>query len=95
MSLREIRLDAWSWLNCKPVMAHPESPQARRVFPELARTWVPEQDKRRLAVYKLLTAQGNGQAGQIAEVAGDEDAAERRELDDAAKLIDAALSYLL
>ena len=95
MGLREILLDAWSWLNYKPVMAHPESPQARRAFPELARTWVPEEDMRRLAAYKLLTAYDNGQAGQMAAVAGDEDAAERRELGDAAKLIDAALGYLL
>jgi hypothetical protein len=48
-------------------------------------TWVPEADMRRLAAYKLLTAYDNGQAGQMAAVTGDEDAAERRELGDAAK----------
>ncbi|MFE6592599.1 hypothetical protein [Streptomyces sp. NPDC057781] len=94
MGLRQLVIDAWSWLNYKPVMADAGRPGSR-AFPELAKTWVPPQELRRLAAYKVLAAYDNNQAGQLAAAGGDESALERRELGDAANLVDTALGYLL
>jgi Phage portal protein, SPP1 Gp6-like. len=93
--LRELLIDAWSWLNYKQAMAHPSSP-GHHAFPELNNSWVPAEDLRRLAAYKFLTAYDSNQAGQLASVTGDDHhGVERRELGDPSKLIDTTLSYLL
>ncbi|MEW1700694.1 hypothetical protein, partial [Streptomyces sp. NPDC091278] len=63
MGLRELVIDAWSWLSYKGTLA-PET--ARRTFPELGGQWVPEEDLRRLAAYKSLVAYDQNQAGQLA-----------------------------
>ncbi|MFF3659273.1 hypothetical protein [Streptomyces olivochromogenes] len=95
MRLRELLIDAWSWLNCKQAMAHPSGP-GHHAFPELNTSWVPAEDLRRLASYKFLAAYDSNQAGQLASVTGgDHHGVERRELGDPAKLIDTTLSYLL
>ncbi|MFE7246035.1 hypothetical protein [Streptomyces sp. NPDC057580] len=94
MRLRTLVIDAWSWLNYKPVMADPDRP-GHRAFPELAGSRVPGEDMRRLAAYKLLAAYDSNQAGQLAAITGDHKGLERRELGDASKLIDTALGYLL
>nr|WBO77822.1 hypothetical protein SBE_001373 [Streptomyces sp. SBE_14.2] len=94
MSLRQFVIDAWSWLNYKPVMADAGRPSSR-AFPELAKTWVPPHELRRLAAYKVLASYDNNQAGQLAAAGGDASALERRELGDAANLVDTALGYLL
>ena len=73
----------------------PDRPLNRRAFPELASSWVPEEDTRRLQAYKLLAAYDSNQSGQLAAVSGDHKALERRELGDPGKLIDTALGYLL
>ena len=95
MSLRALVIDAWSWLNYKPVMGDPRQRAVRRAWPELASSWIPESDLRRLAAYKLLAAYDSNQAGQLAQAGGDEAGQERRELGDASKLIDTSLGYLL
>ncbi|UYB43975.1 hypothetical protein SLV14_007022 [Streptomyces sp. Je 1-4] len=87
-------IDAWSWLNYRPVMAEAGRP-GNRSFPELAASWLPPHELRRLAAYKVLAAYNNNQAGQLAAASGDESALERRELGDAANLVDTALGYLL
>ncbi|MDI3406278.1 hypothetical protein [Streptomyces cavernicola] len=94
MGLRQLVIDAWSWLNYKPVMANVGC-RGDRVFRELVRTWVPPQELRRLAAYRVLASYDNNQAGQLAASGGDEVAVERRELGDAANLVDTALGYLL
>ncbi|MGW0822551.1 hypothetical protein [Streptomyces sp. NPDC002845] len=94
MRLRQLVIDAWSWLNYKPVMADPRRP-GRNAFTELAASWVPDEDLRRLAAYKLLAAYDSNQAGQVTAASGDDAGLERRELGDAAKLVDTALGYLL
>ncbi|KOX33006.1 MULTISPECIES: hypothetical protein [unclassified Streptomyces] len=93
MGLRELFIDAWSWLNYKETMSAPD--HGRRVFPELARQWIPDDDLRRLTAYKMLVAYDQNQAGQLAAAYGDEDGLDRRELGDPARLIDAAVGYLL
>jgi hypothetical protein len=94
MGLRQFVIDAWSWLNYKPVMADAGRPSSR-AFPELAASWLPPHEMRRLAAYKVLASYDNNQAGQLAAAAGDDAALERRELGDAANLVDTALGYLL
>ncbi|MEU4897971.1 hypothetical protein AB0B12_14735 [Streptomyces sp. NPDC044780] len=94
MGLRQFVIDAWSWLNYKPVMAEAGRP-GNQSFPELTAVWLPPQELRRLAAYKVLSAYDNNQAGRLAAAAGDETGIERRELGDAAKLVDTALGYLL
>ncbi len=94
MGLRQLVIDAWSWLNYKPVMAE-AGRLGSRAFPELAKTWVPPHELRRLAAYKVLASYDNNQVGQLAAAGGDASALERRELGDAANLVDTALGYLL
>ncbi|MFE0190702.1 hypothetical protein [Streptomyces sp. NPDC058989] len=94
MGLRQFVIDAWSWLNYKPVVAD-AGRSGNRAFPELASTWLPPHELRRLAAYKVLAAYDNNQAGQLAAASGDEAALERRELGDAANLVDTALGYVL
>ncbi|WP_073947634.1 phage portal protein [Streptomyces kebangsaanensis] len=94
MRLRELLIDAWSWLNYKQAMADPNRP-GQHAFPELNTSWVPAEDLRRLAAYKVLAAYDSNQAGQLAAVTGDGHGVERRELGDPSKLIDTTLGYLL
>lgn len=95
MGLRELITDVWSWLDYKPVMADPRRP-GRNAWAELTSSWVPDEDLRRLAAYRLLAAYDSNQAGQVAAITGDDEAGtERRELGDASKLVDTALGYLL
>ncbi|GAA1919643.1 hypothetical protein [Streptantibioticus ferralitis] len=94
MGLRQFVIDAWSWLSYKPVMAEADQP-GNLAFPELAASWLPPHELRRLAAYKVLAAYDNNQAGQLAAASGDDAALDRRELGDAAKLVDTALGYLL
>lgn len=95
MGLRELITDVWSWLDYKPAMADPRRP-GRNTWAELTRSWVPDEDLRRLSAYRLLAAYDSNQAGQFAAVTGDDESGtERRELGDASKLVDTALGYLL
>lgn len=95
MGLRELITDVWSWLDYKPAMADPRRP-GRNAWAELTSSWVPDEDLRRLAAYRLLAAYDSNQAGQVAAITRDDDAGtERRELGDASKLVDTALGYLL
>ncbi|MFE5089436.1 hypothetical protein ACFRCI_03350 [Streptomyces sp. NPDC056638] len=92
--VREVVVDVWSWLNYKPVMTNPRRPGG--ALAELASTWVPDEDLRRLAAYKLMAAYDQNQAGQLAAAtSGESEQADRRELGDPAKLIDTTLGYLL
>ncbi|MEV8311698.1 hypothetical protein AB0P36_31280 [Streptomyces flavidovirens] len=55
MDLRRFVIDAWSWLSYKPVMADVGGP-GNRAFAELASSWLPPHELRRLAAYKVLAA---------------------------------------
>jgi hypothetical protein len=98
--LREVVIHAWSWLNYKPVYSGtslgetPGMPN-RRAFPEANAMWVPEEDQKRLAAYKLLAAYDNNQAAELAEVAGDVHAAEKREFGDPSMFVDTVMSHVL
>ncbi|WP_405526739.1 hypothetical protein OG426_30265 [Streptomyces canus] len=75
-------------------MADPNRP-GHHAFHELNTSWVPAEDLRRLAAYKVLAAYDSNQAGQFAAATGDHQGMERRELGDPSKLIDTTLGYLL
>lgn len=100
MGLREVVIHAWSWLNYKPVYSgthHADGPGMpnRRAFPEANAMWVPEEDQRRLAAYKLLAAYDQNQAFELAEAAGDQHAREKREFGDPSMFIDTVMSHVL
>ncbi|MFI1400722.1 hypothetical protein [Streptomyces sp. NPDC020681] len=95
MGLRELITDVWSWLDYKPASADLRRP-GRNAWAELTSSWVPDEDLRRLAAYRLLAAYDSNQAGQVAAMTvDDETGTEQRELGDASKLVDTALGYLL
>jgi hypothetical protein len=97
VGLREVVIHAWSWLNYKPVYSghHQEGMPNRRAFPEANAMWVPEEDQKRLAAYKLLAAYDNNQAAELAQVAGDIHAWEKREFGDPAMFIETVMSNVL
>ncbi|MFE5483015.1 hypothetical protein [Streptomyces sp. NPDC056527] len=91
MGLRDLITDAWSWLDYKPVMADPRRP-GRNAWADLTSSWIPDEDLRRLAAYRLLAAYDSNQAGQLAALSGDDDTRpERRELGDPSKIVDTTL----
>lgn len=72
------------------------TPPPGRILAGTAGSWVPDEELRRLAAYKVAAAYDQGQAGQLAAaVSGDDGDADRRKFGDSAKLIDTALGYLL
>ncbi|MFF8544814.1 hypothetical protein ACF060_31510 [Streptomyces werraensis] len=92
---RAVVIDAWSWLNYKPVFADPRGMPHRRAFPEAKATWVPPDDERRLAAYKLLQAYDNNQAAELSEVLDGPEAREKREFGDPSMFVDAILAHVL
>ncbi|CAM5308916.1 hypothetical protein [Streptomyces abikoensis] len=95
MGLPRFLIDAWSWLNYKPVMASHDGRPHRALAPEIQATWLPDEAVRRLAAYKVLTAYDSNQAGELAAFAGNEDAAERREFGDPSSFVDTTLAHVL
>jgi len=95
VSLREVVIHAWSWLNYKPVYSGHHGMPNRRAFPEANAMWVPEEDQRRLAAYKLLAAYDQNQAFELAEAGGDHHAREKREFGDPSMFIETVMSNVL
>ncbi|MDJ0464996.1 hypothetical protein [Streptomyces sp. H27-C3] len=96
MGLRQFLVDAWGWLNFKPVYADPHlGGPDRRAFPGAHATWVPDDDTRRLSAYTVLAAYDNNQAGELAEVRDGPEARERREFGDPATFVDAITADVL
>ena len=98
MGLREVVIHAWSWLNYKPVYSGHDGGQGvpnRRAFPEATAMWVPEEDQKRLAAYKLLAAYDQNQAFELAEAGGDHHAREKREFGDPSMFIETVMSHVL
>ncbi|WP_042174535.1 hypothetical protein [Streptomyces sp. NBRC 110035] len=93
--LKRVTIDAWSWLNYKPIFADPRGMPHRRAFPEAKATWVPPEDERRLAAYKLLAAYDNNQAAELSEVMDGPEAREKREFGDPSMFVDAILAHVL
>ncbi|MEU5683619.1 hypothetical protein DEJ48_36805 [Streptomyces venezuelae] len=95
VGLRTFLTDAWSWLNYKPVMSGSDGRPHRALALTVQATWLPDEAVRRLAAYKLLAAYDNNQAGELASLAGNDAAGERREFGDASAFVDTTLAHLL
>lgn len=96
MGLRDVVIDAWSWLNYKPLFSDPALGMPhRRAFPEAHASWVPAADERRLAAYKLLAAYDNNQAGELAELRDGPSARERREFGDPSMFIETLVAHVM
>ncbi|MFB7222459.1 hypothetical protein [Streptomyces sp. NPDC056227] len=96
MGLKSVVIDAWSWLNYKPLFSDPGLGMPnRRAFPEAHASWVPAADERRLSAYKLLAAYDNNQAAELAEIRDGASARERREFGDPSMFIDALVAHVM
>lgn len=93
--IRAVVIDAWSWLNYKPVFTDSRGMPNRRAFPEAQASWVPSQDERRLAAYKLLATYDQNQAAELAVIVDGEAARERREFGDPSMFVDTVLAHVL
>jgi hypothetical protein len=93
--VRQVVIDAWSWLNYKPLYSDNLGMPNRRAFPEAHASWVPADDERRLAAYKLLTAYDNNQAGELTAIRDGDEARERREFGDPAMFVDTITAHVL
>lgn len=96
MGLFRFIVDRWGALNYKRAFADPVYRRPdREAFPGAMRTWVPEQDRRRLAAYTLFAAYGHNQAWEVAAIQDGTDASARREFGDPAMLVAAVTSHML
>ena len=96
MGLKSLVIDAWAWLNYKPVFSDPGlGVPHRRAFPEAYASWVPDADVRRLSAYKVLAAYDNNQAGELAELRDGPTARERREFGDPSMFIDTLVAHVM
>ena len=92
---RQMVINAFSWLRYKQVFADPVYGQPdRTVFPAAMRTWVPDEDRQRLAAYTLLAAYDHNQAGEIARL-HDGEAADRVEFGDPSMIVDTLVAHVL
>lgn len=88
-------IDAWSWLNYKPLYSDNLGMPNRRAFPEAHATWVPAADERRLAAYKMLTAYDNNQVAELTAFRDGDAARDRREFGDPSMFVDTVTSHVL
>ncbi|MFG2276680.1 hypothetical protein ACGFNY_43850 [Streptomyces chartreusis] len=88
-------IDAWSWLNYKPLYSDSLGMPNRRAFPEAHASWVPADAERRLAAYKLLTAYDNNQVAELSAFRDGDDAREKREFGDPSMFVDTITSHVL
>jgi hypothetical protein len=96
VGLRQLIIDVWSSLNYKPVFADDRGHPNRRVFPEARAMWVPAEDERRLAAYKLLTAYDMNQVAELNQIMHPEGwDGETREFGDPAKMVETLLASVL
>lgn len=96
MGLKSVVIDAWSWLNYKPIYSDPSLGMPnRRAFPEAHASWVPAADERRLSAYKLLASYDNNQAAELAEIRDGASARERREFGDPSMFIDTLVAHVM
>ncbi|MFD9443404.1 hypothetical protein [Streptomyces sp. NPDC060001] len=88
-------IDAYSWLNYKPLFSDNLGMPNRRAFPEAHASWVPAADERRLAAYKMLAAYDNNQIAELSEFVDGDGARERREFGDPSMFIETITAHVL
>lgn len=96
MSLFRLIVDRWAPLNYKRTFADPvyKAPD-REAFPAAMRTWVPSEDRRRLASYTVFAAYCHNQAWEIDAIQQGPEARLRREFGDPAMLVASLTSHLI
>jgi hypothetical protein len=92
---KSVIIDAWSWLNYKPLYSDNLGVPNRRAFPEAHATWVPAEHERRLAAYKMLTAYDQNQVAELTAYRDGDEARERREFGDPSMFVDTITSHVL
>lgn len=96
MGLYRLIVDRWGPLNYKRTFADPAYKKPdREAFPAAMRTWVPEEDHRRLASYTVFSAYCHNQAWEIDALQNGADARLRREFGDPAMLVASLTSHLI
>lgn len=95
--VRRLIVDAWSWLNYKPVFSDPRhyGRSNRLAFPLAHRSWIPTEDHRRLAAYTLLAAYDRNQAGELVAFQDGQEARERREFGDPSAIVNLILANVM
>ncbi|MEU9703119.1 hypothetical protein [Streptomyces sp. NPDC047981] len=93
--VKDVIIDAWGWLNYKPVFSDNLGMPNRRAFPEAHASWVPAADERRLAAYKLLAAYDNNQVAELTQVRDGDAAKERREFGDPSMFVEAIVAHVM
>ncbi|MEU1134247.1 hypothetical protein ABZ383_31055, partial [Streptomyces sp. NPDC005900] len=94
-SAKSVIIDRWSWLNYKPLYSDTLGMPNRRAFPEAHASWVPAEDERRLAAYKLLSAYDHNQVAELLAVRDGDSARDRREFGDPSMFIETITSHVL
>lgn len=94
-SVKAVVIDRWSTYNYKPLYSDSLGMPNRRAFPEAAASWVPAEDERRLAAYKLLAAYDNNQVAELLAIRDGESALDRREFGDPSMFIETITSHVL
>lgn len=94
-SAKAVVIDAWSWLNYKPLYSDQLGMPNRRAFPEAHATRVPAADERRLAAYKMLKAYDGNQVAELTAFRDGDEARERREFGDPSMFVDTITSHVL
>ncbi|KPI31459.1 Bacteriophage portal protein, SPP1 Gp6-like protein [Actinobacteria bacterium OV320] len=96
MGLFKLIVDRWGPLNYKRAFADPvyKTPD-REAFPGAMRTWVPTEDRRRLASYTLFAAYCHNQAWEVDALQNGAEARLRREFGDPAMLVASLTSHML
>lgn len=96
VGLPRLIVDRWGPLNYKRAFSDPAYKKpSREAFPAAMRTWVPEEDRRRLASYTLYAAYAHNQAWEIAALQDGSSADDRREFGDPAMWVSALASHML
>ncbi|MFF8610780.1 hypothetical protein ACF06X_33280 [Streptomyces sp. NPDC015346] len=93
--VKDVIIDAWGWLNYKPVFSDSLGMPNRRAFPEAHASWVPAADERRLAAYKLLAAYDNNQVAELTEIRDGDTPSDRREFGDPSMFVDTIVSNVM
>ncbi|MFJ7990343.1 hypothetical protein [Streptomyces sp. NPDC096351] len=93
--VKNVIIDAWGWANYKPIYSDTLGMPHRRAFSEAAASWVPVDDERRLAAYKLLAAYANNQVAELNELRDGPGARDHREYGDPSMFVETILANVL
>ncbi|MET8182219.1 hypothetical protein [Streptomyces sp. NPDC005336] len=88
---RQLIIDTWGALSYKPAFQQAAEGRPTRLPGPAAASWVPEEDRRRLAAYTMLAAYDTNQAAALLSEGG----SDRREYGDPSLIVNQTLAHLL